>query len=133
MGGSRYDYVAGMVAAFNAVRSQSGAGAVNQAGSLNAAVEAYATLHYTQYGTTPLDHGLDGGPGDRAQRYGFFGSIGEILAAGNGTPEYFVQLWMASPPHRDIILDGKYTVVGVSCYQGPSSSDVMLCAAMFGG
>jgi uncharacterized protein YkwD len=42
------------------------------------------------------------------------GSAGEILAKGNVTPGQMVQLWLASPPHRDQLLTARYRIAGVA-------------------
>lgn len=48
-------------------------------------------------------------------------AIGEVIAWGTGgfsTPEGFVSLWMASPPHRRIILTPEFRRVGLSVLGG---------------
>jgi uncharacterized protein YkwD len=59
------------------------------------------------------------GPGDRAVagKYSFF-AIGENLAAGQETPGEVMKVWMESPPHRAIILDEKWTEIGLSVRLG---------------
>jgi len=58
------------------------------------------------------------GPGDRAQgKYSYY-AIGENLAAGQPTPAEAMRVWMESPAHRDIILDDKWTEVGLSVRHG---------------
>ncbi len=59
------------------------------------------------------------GPGDRAVagKYRFF-AVGENLAAGQETPGEVMNVWMESPSHRDIILDEKWTEIGVSVRLG---------------
>jgi uncharacterized protein YkwD len=58
------------------------------------------------------------GPGDRARgKYAYF-AIGENLAAGQPTPAEAMRVWMESPAHRDIILDEKWTEVGLSVRHG---------------
>lgn len=55
------------------------------------------------------------GPGARARSVGWRGSIGEILAAGNGaptSPTATVAAWLQSSPHRAVLL-GHARVVGV--------------------
>jgi len=41
-------------------------------------------------------------------------SAGEILAKGNVTPGQMVQLWLASPPHREQLLTARYRIAGVA-------------------
>lgn len=59
------------------------------------------------------------GPADRAVegKYAFY-AIGENLAAGQETPAEVMRTWMESPAHREIILDEKWTEVGLSVRLG---------------
>lgn len=59
------------------------------------------------------------GPGDRAVvgKYRFY-AIGENLAAGQQTAAEVMKVWMDSPSHRDIILDEKWSEVGISVRTG---------------
>lgn len=43
---------------------------------------------------------------------------GEIIASGATTAAQVVDLWMNSPAHRDIMLDGRYTLVGSGYVNG---------------
>ena len=65
------------------------------------------------FGHTDPENGH--GPGDRAVmgKYAFY-AIGENLAAGQETPAEAMRVWMESPAHRDIILDEKWSEVGLS-------------------
>lgn len=57
----------------------------------------------------------DHGAGERAvaARYAFY-AVGENLAAGQESAVEVMKVWMASPAHRAIILDGRWTEVGIS-------------------
>ncbi len=59
------------------------------------------------------------GPGDRAVagKYRFY-AIGENLAAGPETAAEAVKAWMESPSHRAIILDPRWTQVGIGLRSG---------------
>lgn len=59
------------------------------------------------------------GPGERAVagRYAFY-SVGENLAAGQESAAEAVKVWMESPAHRRIILDPKWTQVGIAVRTG---------------
>jgi uncharacterized protein YkwD len=104
---------------------------VSSNGSLNAAAQAYAELHYLNYGPLNLSHSYDGTPGDRAARSGYsWGNIGEVIAGGGNSAQDFVTMWLNSSGHRDIILDGVYVDVGVGCYE--SAGQAILCVALFG-
>ena len=39
---------------------------------------------------------------------------GEIIAKGGVTPRHMIRMWLNSPPHHEIMLDGHYRNVGVS-------------------
>ena len=59
------------------------------------------------------------GPGERAVagKYAFY-SVGENLAAGQRTAADVMEIWMESPPHREIILDSKWKEVGIAVRAG---------------
>jgi uncharacterized protein YkwD len=74
-----------------------------------------------------LDHDSgDGTPMDRRVR-GFVDAraVGETLAAVRGATdaaEMVVRLWMASPPHRAVMLSRSFRRIGVARDSGPISS-----------
>jgi uncharacterized protein YkwD len=55
------------------------------------------------------------GPGERAiaSRYVFY-AVGENLAAGQESPIEAMRVWMESPSHKSIILDQRWTEVGIA-------------------
>jgi uncharacterized protein YkwD len=59
------------------------------------------------------------GPGDRAiaGKYQFF-AVGENLAAGQESPAEVMEVWMDSPAHRSVILDPRWTEVGIAVRAG---------------
>lgn len=59
------------------------------------------------------------GPGERAiaQKYAFF-AIGENLAAGQESAADVMRLWMESPAHQSVILDERWTEVGIAVRTG---------------
>jgi uncharacterized protein YkwD len=95
-------------------------------------------LHFLSADPYALSHNLDGGPGDRAWARGYCCAVGEILVTSEGSAASMVDLWMQSPSHHNIIVDGQYHEVGVACYGGPhtnangSTSNPIICAADFG-
>ena len=105
-----------LIAQINQYRAGSGAGALAQSGTLTAAAQAYADLLFAR-NPYALDHFADGGPQDRAARYGYYGSVGEMLAVGQG-PE-IMNTWLSSAAHFSIMMDGQYTVIGIGCHEGP--------------
>ncbi|MDX6703441.1 MAG: hypothetical protein QOF26_3667 [Baekduia sp.] len=80
---------------------------------------------------------------DRIRRTGYVPSqgpwaVGEILAWASGTqatPRGIVDAWMASPEHRQILLDPKFSEVGVGVTVGAPRADqspALTVAADFG-
>jgi uncharacterized protein YkwD len=66
--------------------------------------------------------------GQRVRQAGFTGrGVAETIAWGAGdsaAPEAIVAMWMASPGHRAIIMDGTYRRVGVGVASGsPAGMD----------
>ncbi len=63
------------------------------------------------------------GPGDRAVagKYSFY-AVGENLAAGQESAGDVMRVWMESPAHRAIILDEKWSEVGISVRLGGEHS-----------
>jgi uncharacterized protein YkwD len=102
------------------------------------AAEGYAKFHALQPDPYQLSHWLDGGPGDRAWRAGYCCAVGEVIVIAEASPEHMVQLWMNSPPHHAIIMDGRYSQVGIGCYEvahtgsGGHTSHPILCVGDFG-
>jgi uncharacterized protein YkwD len=59
---------------------------------------------------------------ERLSRYVSEGVIGESLAWGSGTlasPEETVRRWLESPPHRAILLDPEFRLIGIGSRGGP--------------
>jgi uncharacterized protein YkwD len=66
------------------------------------------------------------------------GTLGETIGRGAGalaTPTAIVQAWMQSPPHRAIIMDGRFHEVGLGVAAGSPSGggDAVTVTADFGG
>jgi uncharacterized protein YkwD len=65
-------------------------------------------------------------------------AVGEDLAWGTGdraTPAGLVAAWMASPPHRTVLLDGRYRAIGIGIAAGVPVTGVdggATCTADFG-
>jgi uncharacterized protein YkwD len=58
---------------------------------------------------------------DRAAEFGYdYQIIGENLAAGQESPIDVMVAWMGSPPHRENILDARFTEVGIGIRSGGS-------------
>jgi len=73
------------------------------------------------FGHTDLANGH--GPGERAvaAKYSYY-SVGENLAVGPMTAAQVMQVWMESPPHRAIILDRRWSEVGIAVRAGADGS-----------
>ena len=80
----------------------------------------------------------DGGPFDkRVRRFADHRALGETLAmlgrCGNGSARRIVRMWMNSPGHRAILLDGTYRRIGVGNRTGRLGDDrVCVVTADFG-
>ena len=108
----------------NRERAAAGLPALRLSAALRTASEKYIVIVRDQQN---LDHTLDGEPWDRARREGYPSTfVGEVLAldgysgAVNVDVEgnAMVDSWMNSPPHRAILLDGRYADLGVGCALG---------------
>jgi uncharacterized protein YkwD len=87
--------------------------------SLSASLTGAALAHSHEmaaYGE--FDHrGHDGStPSLRVQRAGFgaYRIVGENIAAGPMTPAEAAAGWLASPPHCENIMDGRFTQIGIA-------------------
>ena len=137
---SRYraDWAESILALINQARWNAGLGAIAYDGALQSSADYYVELQTRTADVFALDHHLDGGPGDRAWARGYCCAVAEILATAEGSAQQVFDLWMGSPPHGAVILDGAYDHVGVSCYQAPYESTTrgviypVICAAEFG-
>jgi uncharacterized protein YkwD len=103
-----------------------------------AAAQAYATLHFEHADPFQLNHNLDGDLEDRLRRHGYYGAAGEALAVGPVDAQTLLDVWLNSPPHRDIILGAQYADIGLGCYVGWHSDangnrfQIALCVADLG-
>ncbi|CAA9539090.1 MAG: hypothetical protein AVDCRST_MAG79-1685 [uncultured Thermoleophilia bacterium] len=104
-----------VVEALNEVRARHGLGALRVAPGLVQAARSHSRdMLLRDY----FSHPSLGGPdfGDRVRRHHPAPVVGENLAWGTGrlrAPAAVVRMWMDSPPHRAIILDREFRVVGV--------------------
>ena len=106
--------------------------------ALTSAAQEYAALHFLEHDPFQLNHHLDGGPLDRAQRKGYDGAVGETLVTGSPEAELLMEAWLNSPAHEEILLAAKYRDIGVGCFEGSyvaddgSTLDIALCVALLG-
>jgi uncharacterized protein YkwD len=79
-----------------------------------------------------MEHELDGKKvPDRADDAGYkWVTVGENIASKQPTPKEVVAAWMKSPTHRDNILNGDYTEIGVAMVK--SKKGVVYWVQVFG-
>lgn len=65
----------------------------------------------SQFGHT-IPNGL-GGPGDRAERAGYIGLVGENIAYGYATEEIVMRAWLGSQGHCKNIMSADFKEIGV--------------------
>jgi uncharacterized protein YkwD len=106
----------------NQQRAQHGLGAVRHDETLALAARRFSA---TMVREGFFDHVSPSGSTltERLRRAGFStaGAVGETIGWGAGsraTPAAIVAMWMASPPHRAIILDGRFGEVGLGVVGG---------------
>lgn len=116
----------GIVRAMNAVRAQNGAPPLRVGRALTRAARSHsADMARRGY----FDHGAFV---QRLRRFGVRAPyVGENLAYGTGplAAMQIVQMWIASPPHRQNLLDSKFRRIGV----GVAGSSRKLITADFAG
>lgn len=96
-----------------------GVGAVAVDPELAAIAEEYACTMITNgfFGHTDPATGV--GLAERAIDSGYnYLAVGENLAAGIGSPQEVVDAWLASPTHRDIMLDPAFSRTGIAVRYG---------------
>ncbi|MER7565296.1 CAP domain-containing protein [Streptomyces sp. NPDC097941] len=110
---------ADVTAAVNRHRTEAGCPPVRPRASLTRAAQAHSTDMARHRRLTHT--GTDGSsPADRMRAAGYRpGRTGEALTAGPATAGAAVAQWMASAPHRAIILTCGYTDAGVGITTGP--------------
>jgi uncharacterized protein YkwD len=112
------DFAAGVLADINAQRRAVGLAPLASDGALARAAEGYAQTmaRYNWFSHTGPDGSSFAG---RIRAAGFTANValGEALASGDGSwaPANFVQLWMGSAAHRELLL-GAYARAGVGCH-----------------
>jgi uncharacterized protein YkwD len=114
--GARLDaFERAVVREVNAARAQQGLGALRANRQLSRAADVHTGdmirrdfFDHTSSDGTPFDQ--------RVRRYARVGLVGETLAAvpaRAGAAARAVQMWLASPPHRAIMLHGGFTKLGI--------------------
>ncbi len=110
----------------NSQRDLNGLPALKENARLNEAAAAKANdMFLNQYFEHVSPSGLN--PGKLVQNHGYdYIVAGENLILGNFSSEKeVVANWMASPGHRDNILNNRYTEIGVAVIKGTYNGDVV--------
>lgn len=106
--------------------------------ALVSAATDYAAFHFLNADPFQLSHNLNGSLMDRIRYYGYMGGGAETLAVGAPDAQGLFEVWMNSPPHRDLLLNAQYVDIGVGCYEGPYKDasgnvfQIALCVADLG-
>jgi hypothetical protein len=128
--GALTPYVLRTVYLINQERRNAGVPPVQISASLTRAADAYAR-HISQFSREFLAnnyaHCLAGTSSIRGVDQGFGSRTREIIYLGLGEPERAVASWMKSPPHREIMLDAKYNVIGVGRPEGYYVAQFGIC------
>jgi uncharacterized protein YkwD len=111
---------------FNQQRAAAGAPPLQRVSTLEKAAQTYSEtmMQATDGGPVYLSHvGPDGSTLEgRVSLAGYvWSSLGEILAAGQKTPEQAVSDWLSSPLHRSVMLNPGYRDVGIGIAVGPGT------------
>lgn len=103
----------------NEARAAEGLNEVSQNDTLEAQAERYA-CELIRYDFFDHVNPVTGSTlGDRTRDYGYaYQVVGENLAAGQRSPQEAFDDWMASPGHRQNILDPRFTELGVGIHSG---------------
>lgn len=122
----------------NETRLANGLNPVAQHPALAAAAQKYAYLH-AHVSPDRLDHNLSGSTlGSRIEAEGYTGwtFLAENLLWGSFepplSPAEAVQQWLASPAHRDNILNPTVNETGVGCYVSSTERPFRICVQDFG-
>lgn len=125
--------IAEVVTSTNSERTRSGLPALSYSEKLSDAARRKAAnmleenywAHNSPSGKTPWTWFKDAG-------YSYL-YAGENLAKDFGSTDRMIAAWMASPTHRDNIVSGKYTEIGVAVVPGTlQGKDTMLVVQLFG-
>ena len=131
-------YAETIVELTNEARLANGLNPLAQHPALVAAAQKYADLH-AHVSPDRLDHSLSGSTlGSRTEAEGYAGwtFMAENLLWGSFepplSPAEAVQQWLASPAHRDDILNPTVSETGVGCYVSAADRPFRICLQDFG-
>ena len=131
-------FAAAIVELTNQARLANGLTPLAEHPSLVAAAQEYADLH-AHVSPDRLDHHLNGSTLDsrtEAEGYAGWTFLAENLVWGSFepplSPAEAVQEWLASPAHRDNILNPTVNETGVGCYVSAAERPFRICVQEFG-
>ncbi len=79
-----------------------------------------------------LSHELGGTLRERVTAVGYQGAVGENLAGGQDTLEGAIRGWLESRPHRNTLLNNKFSEFGLAVAEGGGEYEIYW-AMIFGG
>ena len=122
----------------NEARLANGLNPLAQHPALAAAAQKYAELH-AHVSPNRLDHNLNGSTlGSRIEMEGYAGwtflaeNLLWVSFEPSLSPAEAVQSWLASPAHRDNILNPTVNETGVGCYVSSTGQPFRICVQDFG-
>jgi len=122
----------------NEARLANGLNPLAQHPALAAAAQKYAELH-AHVSPNRLDHNLNGSTlGSRIEMEGYAGwtflaeNLLWVSFEPSLSPAEAVQSWLASPAHRDNILNPTVSETGVGCYVSSTGQPFRICVQDFG-
>jgi uncharacterized protein YkwD len=121
-----------IIALVNQVREENGLSPLSRSPQLTVAAQRYADFIAAH---DALDHTADGRTLDkRAEAAGYttWVTLGENLAGGYSSFDEALTAWLASPTHRDNIMNADFAETGVGCAWNPSSSHGSFFVQEFG-
>jgi uncharacterized protein YkwD len=137
-GGLDLAFAEAVVELTNEARVANGLNALAQHPALVAAAQKYADLH-AHVSPDRLDHNLNGSTlasRIEAEDYAGWTFLAENLLWGSFEPPLSpadaVQQWLASPAHRDNILNPTVNEIGVGCYVSAAGQPFRICVQDFG-
>jgi len=103
--------------AVNEARLSQGRATLQRVATIDAAAQGQACAMAAK---AKLGHGGGGGPKNRLRKAGCSArTVGEAVATGQRTAAEVVRTWMASPPHKAILLLSKARVAGLGLARSP--------------
>jgi uncharacterized protein YkwD len=132
------NFAEAIVGLVNQVRLDNGLTPLAEHPALVAAAQEYADLH-CHLSPDRLDHHLNGSTLDsRTEAEGYVGwtFLAENLVWSSFdaplSPAETVRQWLASPPHRDNLLNPTVNETGVGCYVSATERPFRICVQDFG-